>query len=178
MVQLPFFFHFGMATIQRWCLFPWRYQGKHVWLLPRQWRIQKGGFSHWHAKYTRKFWGCHAQFRSLPLASANSRKSKLNISKATLDLVKHLEIGKELIHECVTVPGCCCCMPLLHNHLMDLCSYVRKSTLLATKGGCICTPITPLNPPLQELCSTNNKIAASLIILPTQPTWCMVIEAT
>ena len=33
-------------------------------------------------------------------------------------------------------PGCCCCMPLLHNHLC------------AAKGGCICTPLTPLNPPL------------------------------
>ena len=34
-------------------------------------------------------------------------------------------------------------MPLLHNHLMDLCSYVCKNTLLAAKGGCICTPLTP-----------------------------------
>ena len=40
------------------------------------------------------------------------------------------------------MPGCCC-MPLLHNHLMDSCSYVRKNTLLAAKGGCICTPLTP-----------------------------------
>jgi len=32
------------------------------------------------------------------------------------------------------MPGCCCCMPQLHNHLMDL---------------CICTPLTPLNPPLK-----------------------------
>jgi len=31
---------------------------------------------------------------------------------------------------------------------MDSCSYVRKNTLLAAKGGCICTPLTPLNPPL------------------------------
>ena len=51
---------------------------------------------------------------------------------------------KELIRECVTVPGCCCCIPLLHNHLMDSCSYVRKNTLLATNGGCICTPLPPL----------------------------------
>ena len=56
-----------------------------------------------------------------------------------LGLVKRLEISKELIRECVTVPGCCCCMPLLHNHLMDSCSYVRK----IAKGGCICTPLTP-----------------------------------
>jgi len=40
------------------------------------------------------------------------------------------------------VPGCCCYMPLLHNHLMDSCSYVRRNTLLAAKGGCICTPLT------------------------------------
>ena len=41
------------------------------------------------------------------------------------------------------MPGCCCCMPLLHNNLMDLWDYVRKNTLLAAKGGCICTPLTP-----------------------------------
>ena len=64
-------------------------------------------------------------------------------TEATLGLVKCLEISKELIRECVTMPGCCCCMPLLHNHLMDSCSYVRKNTLLAAKGGCICTPLTP-----------------------------------
>ena len=48
--------------------------------------------------------------------------------EATLGLDKHLEISKELIRDCVTGPGCCCCMPLLHNHLMDLCSYVHKNT--------------------------------------------------
>ena len=63
--------------------------------------------------------------------------------EATLGLVKCLEISKELIGECVTMPGCCCCMPLLHNHLIDSCSYVRKNRLLAAKGGCICTPLTP-----------------------------------
>ena len=68
--------------------------------------------------------------------------------EATLGLVKRLEISKELIRECVTVPGCCCCMPLLHNHLMDSCSYVHKNTLLAAKGGCTCTHLTPLNLPL------------------------------
>ena len=55
--------------------------------------------------------------------------------EATLGLVKRLEISKELIRECVTVPGCCCCMPLLHNHLMDLCSYIRKNILLTAKRG-------------------------------------------
>ena len=63
--------------------------------------------------------------------------------EATLGLVKCLEISKELIRECVTVPGCCCCMPLLHNYLMDLCSYVHKNILLGTKGVCICTPPYP-----------------------------------
>ena len=68
--------------------------------------------------------------------------------KANLGLAKRLEISKELIRECVTVPGCCCCMPLLYNHLMDSCSYARKNTLLllAAKGGCICTPLNP--PPI------------------------------
>ena len=63
--------------------------------------------------------------------------------EAPVGLVKCLEINKELIRECVTMPGCCCYMPLLHNHLIDSCSYVRKNTLLAAKGGCICTPLTP-----------------------------------
>ena len=65
----------------------------------------------------------------------------ISMLEATLALVKRLEISKELIRECVTVPGCCC-MPLLHNHLMDSYSYVRKNTMLAAKGGCICTPLT------------------------------------
>jgi len=39
--------------------------------------------------------------------------------KATLGLVKRLEISKELIHECVTVPGCCCCISLLYNHFIN-----------------------------------------------------------
>ena len=67
------------------------------------------------------------------------------ILEATLGLVKHLEISKELIRECVTVPGCCCYMPLLYNHLMYLCKYVHKNTLLAAKGG---VHLHPLNPPL------------------------------
>ena len=32
--------------------------------------------------------------------------------EATLGLVKRLEIIKEFMRECVTVPGCCYCMPL------------------------------------------------------------------
>jgi len=39
-------------------------------------------------------------------------------------------------------------MPLLYNHLMDSLKYVRKNTSLAAKGGCICTPLPPLNLPL------------------------------
>ena len=59
------------------------------------------------------------------------------ISRSNSSLVKRLEISKELIRECVNVPACCCCMPLLHNHLMDLCSYVCKNTLLAAnKSHC------------------------------------------
>ena len=63
--------------------------------------------------------------------------------KATLGLIKCLEISKELICECVTMPGCYC-MPLLYNHLMDSCSYVLKNRLLAAKAP----PLPPLNPPL------------------------------
>ena len=73
------------------------------------------------------------------------------IAKATLGLDKHLEISKELMRECVTVSGCCCCMPGSHCCIIirwaRANNYVRKNTLLATKGGCICTPL-PLNPPL------------------------------
>ena len=63
--------------------------------------------------------------------------------EATLGLDKRLEISKKLICECVSVPGCC----LLHASY----KYVRKNTLLAAKGGCICAfapPLPPLNPPL------------------------------
>ena len=69
-------------------------------------------------------------------------KVRTEYVKATLGLVKRLEINKELIRECVTVPGCCC-MPLLHNHSMDSCSYVHKNTFLATKGWYICNPPFP-----------------------------------
>ena len=82
-----------------------------------------------------KNWGCHAHFQHV--------KVWTEYLEATLGLVKRLEISKELTRECVTVPGCCCCMPLLHNHLMESCSYVRKNTLLAAKGGCIYTSLTP-----------------------------------
>ena len=84
------------------------------------------------------------QIFGLPRPLSVTLEVRAEYLKATLSLVKCLEIIKELIRECVTMPGCCCCMPLLHNHLMDSCSYVRKNTLLAAKGGCICTPLTPL----------------------------------
>ena len=64
----------------------------------------------------------------------------------------------ELIRERVTVPGCCCCMPLLHSHLTDSCSYVRKNTLLAAKGGCICK-CTPLTPP-KSVTDTNITVVS------------------
>ena len=64
--------------------------------------------------------------------------------EATLGLVKRLEISKELIRECVTVPGCCCYIPLLYNHLIDLCSYLYMQKYITSRQrGCICTPLTP-----------------------------------
>ena len=63
--------------------------------------------------------------------------------EATLGLVNRLEISKELIHECVTVLGCCCCIPLLYNHLMGSCSYLRKKTLLAAVGGAFAPTLPP-----------------------------------
>ena len=115
------------------------------------------------AKHVRKSNMCSGGFRNLergvqPLAREGRPqiiwvhahfRSRWNLEfrteylEATLGLVKCLEISKELIRECVTMPGCCCCMPFLYNHLMDSYSYVRKNTLLAAKGGCICTPLTP-----------------------------------
>ena len=83
------------------------------------------------------------QIFGLPRPLSVTLEVRTEYLEATLGLVKCLEIKKELIRECVTMPGCCCCMPLLHNHLIDSCSYVRKNTLLAAKGGCICTPLTP-----------------------------------
>ena len=83
------------------------------------------------------------QIFGLPRPLSVTLEVRIEYLEANLGLVKCLEISKELIRECVTMPGCCCCMPLLHNHLMDSCSYVHKNTLLAAKGGCICTPLTP-----------------------------------
>ena len=51
-----------------------------------------------------------------------ARKCPSWVSRSNLGLVKCLEISKKLIRECVTVPGCRCCIPLLYNHLMDSCS--------------------------------------------------------
>ena len=82
---------------------------------------QKGGFS---VKHSRKFQVATPTFGHV--------KVRTEYRGATLGLVKRLEISKELMRECVTLPGCCWCMPLLHNHLMDSCSYVRKNTLLIT----------------------------------------------
>ena len=64
--------------------------------------------------------------------------------RLTLGLVKCLEISKELIRECA---GCCCCMPLLHNHLMDAKIYYSPP-----KGGAFAPPLPPLNPPLDIVC--------------------------
>ena len=83
------------------------------------------------------------QIFGLPRPLSVTLEVRTEYLEATVGLVKCLEINKELIRECVTMPGCCCCMPLLHNHLINSCSYVRKNTLLAAKGGCICTPLTP-----------------------------------
>ena len=101
-----------------------------------------------------KIWGCHAHFRS--------RKRPNWISRSNFGVVKRLEISKELISERLTMLGRCCCIPLLYNHLMDVCSYLRKNTLLAAKGGCICTPLTPPES-ATELCSQKSAASASCI---------------
>ena len=96
-----------------------RILAKHQW---RIWKFKKGGSAS-GAQSASENLGCHAHF-------GHAGESELNISKQLLGLVKCLEISKELIRECVTLPGCCCCMPLLHNNFIS-CSYVRKNTLLA-----------------------------------------------
>ena len=53
--------------------------------------------------------------------------------------------------------SCWCCIPLLYNHLMDSCSYLRKNTLLAAKGGSICTHLTPPPPPQIRHCSVTKE---------------------
>ena len=70
--------------------------------------IQKGGLSHWRE--------ARSQIFGLPRPLSVTLEVR---TEATLGLIKCLEISKELIRECVTMSGCCCCMPLLHNHLMD-----------------------------------------------------------
>ena len=64
-----------------------------------------------------------SKFFGLPRPLPVTLEVRTEYLEATLAQIKHLEISKELIRECVTVPGCCC-MPLLHNHLMDSCSYM------------------------------------------------------
>jgi len=48
---------------------------------------------------------------------------------------------------------------LLHNRLMDSCSYVRKNTLLATKGGCISPHLPPTKSATDE-CSNIHFIVS------------------
>ena len=84
--------------------------------------IQQGGSATSAQSAAENFWAA----RPLPV----TYKSELNTSHARSNSRPNQTSRDELIRECVTVPGCCCCMPLLHNHLMDSCSYV-KNTLLA-----------------------------------------------
>ena len=64
------------------------------------------------------------QILGLPRPLPVTLEVRTEYLEATLGLVKCLEISKELIRECVTMPGCCCCMPLLHNHLVDSCTVI------------------------------------------------------
>ena len=99
------------------------------------WSIISGGFRNFER-------GVEPQAREACGLKIFGLPRPLPVTYATLEvrnsrprqyLDKRLEISKKLMRECVTVPGCCCCMPLLYNHLMDLCKYVRKNTLLAPK---------------------------------------------
>ena len=46
-----------------------------------------------------------------------------------------MEISKELIGECVTVPGCCHCRPLLYNHLMGLVQLFTQKYITSQQRG-------------------------------------------
>ena len=98
----------------------------------RQWRIQKfrkGGSAT----------GARSAVENFGIATPTSGYVNVRTSRNNS---RPSQSSGELIRECVTVPGCCCCNTLLYNHLMDSCSYLRKNTLLAAKGECICTPLT------------------------------------
>ena len=99
------------------------------------------------------------QIFGLPRPLSVTLEVQTEYLEATLGLFKCLEISKELIRECATMPGCCCCMPLLHNHLMDSCSYVRKNTLLADK----CTPFPPPPPESATAASYVGTMSETLI---------------
>ena len=73
-------------------------------------------------------------------------------------------ISKELMRECVTVLGrCCCCMPLLYNHLMDSCSYRGMYAKVHYEpprgggggGGWGCALTSPPPPPPKSATVTN-----------------------
>ena len=107
--------------------------------------LTSGGFRNSERGLARpQIWGLP---RPLPVTLA----VRTEYLEATLGLVKCLEISKELIRECVTMPGCCCCMPLLHNHLMDSCTVIimyAKIHYSPPKEGAFAPPLPPLNPPL------------------------------
>ena len=134
--------------------------------------IQKGGFSPGTQSASENVWVVMPTSGHVNAFKIKQLEVRTEYLEATLGLVKHLEeISKELIRECVTVPGCCCCMPLLHNHLMDSCSYVRKNTVLATKGRCICTP---LNLPLiMHVCKQHQESASPTELRKGLPPSCL-----
>ena len=92
--------------------------------------IVSGGFRNSERGFQPLAREARRQIFGLPRPLSVALKVRTEYLEATLGIVKCLEISKELIRECVIMPGCCCSIPLLHNHLMDSCSYVRKNTLL------------------------------------------------
>ena len=101
----------------------------HMWVPWDKAKESSGGFRNWERGVQPLAHKAHPLIFGLPRPLPVTLEVQTEYLEATLGLVKCLEISKELIRECVTMPGCCC-MPLLHNHLMDSCSYnyVRKIT--------------------------------------------------
>ena len=75
--------------------------------------------------------------------------------EATLDLVKRLEISKELIRECVTVPGCCC-MPLLHESFDGLVQLCSQQYITSRQRGVHLHPPYPPKSATEYYMSTRN----------------------
>ena len=152
-------------------LLPWKVAFNNIlrrlWRLPRNCHTRilhkiahlSGGFRNSERGVQSLARKARPQTLGLPRPLPVTLEVRTEYLQATLGLVKCLEISKELIRECVTMPGCRC-MPLLHNHLVDSCTVIimyAKIHYSPPKGGAFAPPLPPLNPPL-HLDSVFNQV--------------------